>query len=636
MSSGSSYPTSKPSSLEPNKPDVSQVFKSINRRRNMNPNFSTGSPKSSGFHRSTGSANFDDVVFSPRDQKLEPITGLDPAGPVFSFKSKMMSFFERVSRDEQTAKGLLAAPECLRDRWTDVYSSTALEPMGRMAFGKEEQQAHRLGTVGPSLHHGQHQGTSHQQRTSPGRKSEAINIADRTGSRSGGLATTKASTSLPDRHARKDAEGEDEAIDESIWTMPTSSATGFGNFDEEGNFRMEGTKREAKKGPENAWKVPLHSAATETATRPWDAPAFKAWDAPAAVNKPAEAVPKPEHRTAPVDPLSLTAESLVQPTTRWFYRDPMGREHGPFTNQQMMDWWRGKYFQDSLPLRREQDPTFESLAAWKVHCGAEVPFVVGLMSMNKNALGPAEQEFLAKLAWSSSKSAATVTAGAEGTKKMAVSAADLEAAYRTQKEERVGRAWAPLATNVKSMVELQAEQLLQIAREEEERKGAAKPRPNVTSGGWADVLRANLPAVPDKKATESTKAMPKSTTVQPPRTPLSTTPISATSTAPDRAGLQQWCLQQLQPYAASLLDIHTVTALLIDMNTPKDVASFIRDGLSAPPRIDVNAFCRSFCVRRFKIDPAHAPLVLVDNQKDRPEDDFETVKSRHPSRKSHK
>lgn len=60
----------------------------------------------------------------------------------------------------------------------------------------------------------------------------------------------------------------------------------------------------------------------------------------------------------------------------WYYRDPNGQEQGPFTGNQMHEWYSHSYFQDDLPVRRESETGFHKLSELKVNTGNAVqPFL---------------------------------------------------------------------------------------------------------------------------------------------------------------------------------------------------------------------------------------------------------------------
>ena len=47
--------------------------------------------------------------------------------------------------------------------------------------------------------------------------------------------------------------------------------------------------------------------------------------------------------------------------TKWFYRDPQGQEQGPFSNEEMVEWFHHGYFTMQLSVRRQCDGVYLSL-----------------------------------------------------------------------------------------------------------------------------------------------------------------------------------------------------------------------------------------------------------------------------------
>ncbi|KAK4683910.1 hypothetical protein P7C73_g6302, partial [Tremellales sp. Uapishka_1] len=64
-------------------------------------------------------------------------------------------------------------------------------------------------------------------------------------------------------------------------------------------------------------------------------------------------------------PESQPAEKEDLGAVEWLYRDPGGLEQGPFTGNQMHDWYSQSYFTDDLPVRRAVETSFHTLAELK-------------------------------------------------------------------------------------------------------------------------------------------------------------------------------------------------------------------------------------------------------------------------------
>ncbi|KAF9195350.1 hypothetical protein BGZ50_004726 [Haplosporangium sp. Z 11] len=70
-------------------------------------------------------------------------------------------------------------------------------------------------------------------------------------------------------------------------------------------------------------------------------------------------------------------ESLPTELSKWLYRDPSGSIQGPFSSEDMQEWFNGGFFTADLLVKREQDPTFEPLGALIRRIGSdEKPFLI--------------------------------------------------------------------------------------------------------------------------------------------------------------------------------------------------------------------------------------------------------------------
>ncbi|KAJ9105142.1 hypothetical protein QFC19_003600 [Naganishia cerealis] len=69
----------------------------------------------------------------------------------------------------------------------------------------------------------------------------------------------------------------------------------------------------------------------------------------------APSVPAPAAPSGEADPRSI----------KWFYTDPSGQQQGPFEATNMQTWFAANYFNDTLPLRREHETSYRTLAALK-------------------------------------------------------------------------------------------------------------------------------------------------------------------------------------------------------------------------------------------------------------------------------
>lgn len=62
----------------------------------------------------------------------------------------------------------------------------------------------------------------------------------------------------------------------------------------------------------------------------------------------------------------------------WIYRDPSGLIQGPFTAQQMQDWYTEGFFPPELPIKHVEDPSFQPLNLLVNRFGPNVPFLAEL------------------------------------------------------------------------------------------------------------------------------------------------------------------------------------------------------------------------------------------------------------------
>jgi hypothetical protein len=59
-----------------------------------------------------------------------------------------------------------------------------------------------------------------------------------------------------------------------------------------------------------------------------------------------------------------TAQRKTDVALEWFYRDPQGDTQGPFSRDQMKEWWENGFFTLSLPVRGSTDTEYFTLRTW--------------------------------------------------------------------------------------------------------------------------------------------------------------------------------------------------------------------------------------------------------------------------------
>uniref|UniRef100_H2Z8R9 GYF domain-containing protein n=1 Tax=Ciona savignyi TaxID=51511 RepID=H2Z8R9_CIOSA len=89
-------------------------------------------------------------------------------------------------------------------------------------------------------------------------------------------------------------------------------------------------------------------------------------------------VPLPTRLPPALDPMTLLQGSATPNVPdlamKWFYKDPQGETQGPFSSQEMGEWFMAGYFTSTLLVKRACDPQFVPLGDLITRCGA-VPFV---------------------------------------------------------------------------------------------------------------------------------------------------------------------------------------------------------------------------------------------------------------------
>ncbi|KAI1319922.1 hypothetical protein EDD11_002597 [Mortierella claussenii] len=85
--------------------------------------------------------------------------------------------------------------------------------------------------------------------------------------------------------------------------------------------------------------------------------------------------------------LEPSFEPLPVDLSKWLYRDPSGSIQGPFSSQEMHEWYKGGFFSPELLVKREQDPTFEPLGSLIRRIGSEdKPFLLaGIIRSEQSA-----------------------------------------------------------------------------------------------------------------------------------------------------------------------------------------------------------------------------------------------------------
>ncbi|XP_030747208.1 GIGYF family protein CG11148 isoform X2 [Sitophilus oryzae] len=86
---------------------------------------------------------------------------------------------------------------------------------------------------------------------------------------------------------------------------------------------------------------------------------------------------------------------------KWFYQDPQGQMQGPFTNMEMLEWFKAGYFGLDLKVRRQCDERFLLLGELIALCGSSNPFQINSrFPVLKHDISkmPLQYQFLSQLA----------------------------------------------------------------------------------------------------------------------------------------------------------------------------------------------------------------------------------------------
>lgn len=76
---------------------------------------------------------------------------------------------------------------------------------------------------------------------------------------------------------------------------------------------------------------------------------------------------------------ATNSKAPVAPLIEWFYRDPQGDTQGPFSSNDMSEWYKAGYFQENLMVRRSIDNTFTPLGHLVKIFGAARPFITATL-----------------------------------------------------------------------------------------------------------------------------------------------------------------------------------------------------------------------------------------------------------------
>ncbi|KAL5032691.1 hypothetical protein BDV3_001246 [Batrachochytrium dendrobatidis] len=79
--------------------------------------------------------------------------------------------------------------------------------------------------------------------------------------------------------------------------------------------------------------------------------------------------------------LAMPGFQFVPP--QWVYKDPSGVLRGPFTSEQMHNWYKDGYFPENLPIKCVEDPLYIALSQFVERYGQQAPFLESLMEQEQ-------------------------------------------------------------------------------------------------------------------------------------------------------------------------------------------------------------------------------------------------------------
>lgn len=376
---------------------------------------------------------------------------------------------------------------------------------------------------------------------------------------------------------------------------------------------------------------------------------------------PSKASPLPKEESMP--PGFGPVLPTVTATTSWVYRDPTGVIQGPFANARMHEWYQSGYFPDSLPLKREADPFFDTLAGWKVKCGGRVPFELATLvkpsAVAASAVAASAAQPPAAVATpaataipAATKPSFTTSASAALGKKEAAPSQPVSPQQGKEKESDrflTGLMAGKLETGMQDLhigkdakKALTVEQLeAQIVRpppssrdrpmegQPQRQQAGEESATGQLSGpkSFADLIgksaaAAAKPAETTKQQAPSSAAPPKSTRAadsdwqtvgskaQAPPAPAA----AQAAAAQPRVTIQkktepasvtsQWLTTTVLGSSPSSIDVPTCAALLMDMSSMDDIITFCQDNAIRTGSLPLTRFASELIARRFGADVA--------------------------------
>lgn len=164
--------------------------------------------------------------------------------------------------------------------------------------------------------------------------------------------------------------------DHSLPEWATESFDYGGTFDSSGAFH-DISKDEVKKEVEQKNHSTIDEDSETSPEVPPEPQKFVDYNGGTAIDRMKEVADLVANLIMEDEPKDVKAVPLATSSslTDWFYLDPQGDTQGPFTAQDMSEWYKAGYFQESLMVRRSNDGAFIPLGQLVKVYGRTAPFM---------------------------------------------------------------------------------------------------------------------------------------------------------------------------------------------------------------------------------------------------------------------
>jgi GYF domain len=168
--------------------------------------------------------------------------------------------------------------------------------------------------------------------------------------------------------------------DHQLPEWATESFDYGGTFDSSGAFHdttKDDIKKEVEQKQQTAVDEDPEISSEITNNDPPEPQKFVDYNGGASIDRMKEVADLVANLIMEDDPKDVKVTPALPPPslTDWFYLDPQGDTQGPFTAQDMSEWYKAGYFQESLMVRRSIDVVFIPLGQLVKVYGRTAPFM---------------------------------------------------------------------------------------------------------------------------------------------------------------------------------------------------------------------------------------------------------------------